>query len=326
MGLLAVVLASLVAAPLATAAPVPPSPTPQRVSQRIWLIPGGILPNRQPDGNTVVFDDSQGGLVVMDTGRHKWHRDAILEFALIRHMPIVAIINSHWHLDHVSGNPDLKRAYPNAKVYASRAINDALKGFLAKSAAASRKYLETGKLPPETQEDIRNDIATVEKGAALVPDVPIDASRVVAFGNLKLHLNLAPNAATAGDVWVYDPASRVAAVGDLVTLPAPFLDTACPEGWRLALTRIWATPFQIAIPGHGAPMNRAAFARYRRAFEAVIDCSRTARTKADCAAEWVNNVRPMLGPDPTGAQSMTEYYVQDVLRANGGKSPSCKTA
>ena len=322
----------LIAALFATAAPAQAGdvapPAARAVATGVWLIPGGIRPGREPDGNTVVFDASPG-LVVMDTGRHVWHRQAILDFARSRKQDVVAIVNSHWHLDHVSGNPDLKRAYPGARVYASRAIDDALSGFLAKSVVDSRQYLAAGNVPPETAEDVRGDIATIENGAALRPDVPLDASRTVRFGTRTLRLNLAPNAATAGDVWVYDAASGVAAVGDLVTLPAAFLDTACPDGWRTALAQIWSTPFTLAIPGHGAPMTRDQFASYRGAFDALIACARSDATKTACAANWVHDVEPLLGPDPLDrkrAQGMTEYYVGDVLRANGGRSASCKAA
>src|SRR5947199_2354297 len=77
------------------------------IATGVWMIPGGIPPNREPDGNTYIFDAPEG-LIVMDTGRHKWHRQAILDFAKARGKPIAAVVNSHWHLDHVSGNPDLR--------------------------------------------------------------------------------------------------------------------------------------------------------------------------------------------------------------------------
>jgi glyoxylase-like metal-dependent hydrolase (beta-lactamase superfamily II) len=316
------VLAIVAAAP-AAAQPAPP--TAQAVAPGVWLIPGGIPPRRQPDGNTVIFEGPRG-LVVMDTGRHAWHRQAILDFARAQGKPIVAIVNSHWHLDHVSGNPALKAAYPSARVYASHAIDGALAGFLAKSAADAKAYLEPGKLPPETQEDLRADLATIQAGAALRPDVAIEASGVRDLAGLRLSVNLARNAATAGDVWLYDRRSRVAAVGDLVTLPAAFLDTACPQGWRAALGAVWATPFRIAVPGHGAPMTRAQFALYRTAFDQLIDCAASTRGKAECATAWTTTVGPLLGDDPAAAkraQGMTEYYVEGVLRANGGKSATC---
>jgi glyoxylase-like metal-dependent hydrolase (beta-lactamase superfamily II) len=308
--------------------PTPPPPQTQRVAPGVWLIPGGILPMRQPDGNTVIFEAPQG-LVVMDTGRHPWHRQAILDFAAAHQRPIVAIVNSHWHLDHVSGDPALKAAYPAAKFYASRAIDAALTGFLAKSAAEAQPYLDSGKLPPETAEDVRADMATIKAGQALRPDVVIEVSEARKLGGRRLQVNLAAQAATAGDVWVFDPKTRVVTVGDLVTLPAPFLDTACAKGWSAALGQVWATPFRTLIPGHGPVMDRAQFALYRQAFDALVDCAGSSATKTDCAAAWTTAVTPLLGADPVEpkrAQGMTEYYVADVLRANGGKSAYCEAS
>ena len=76
------------------------------------LIPGVIPMDKGPDGNTIIFDAPKG-LIVFDTGRHPEHARAILEYAKARHRPIVAIVNSHWHLDHTTGNWDLRQAYPN---------------------------------------------------------------------------------------------------------------------------------------------------------------------------------------------------------------------
>lgn len=303
-----------------------PKPRAQSVAHGIWLIPGSFLPNRQPDGNTVIFEAPQG-LIVMDTGRHRWQRQAILDFAKDDGKSILAIVNSHWHLDHVSGNPDIRAAYPSLKVYASAAIEDALSGFLAKSAAASQSYLDSGKLPPETAEDIRADMATIKNGQALLPDVVIGKSSRRTIGGKTLSVNLARDAATAGDVWVYDPATKVAAVGDLVTLPTPFLDTACPKGWSATLGEIGKTPFRVAIPGHGAPMTRAQFAIYRKSFDGLLACSASSRDARDCAAEWSKNVEGLLTPGvgtTKSAQEMTAYYVKDVLRPHGGNSASCK--
>src|SRR5258706_15749310 len=298
----------------------PAVPTPQPVATGVWLISGGILPNHDPDGNSVIFQ-AAAGLIVMDTGRHDWHARAILALARERGQDIIAIVNSHWHLDHVSGNPALRAAYPGLRVYASDAIDGALKGFLPASAKESAAYLDDPTVPEETRADIRLDLATIQQGAALRPDVVISASSARALGGRKFRLNLAPHAATSGDVWLFDPHSGIAALGDLVTLPAPFLDTACPEGWKSALAKVSAAPFRIAIPGHGAPMQRPQFLLYRRSFESFIDCSRSDRPKESCAADWAQAVRPLLSADPLEMRrSQVKFgdYV-DVLRANGGR-------
>ncbi len=274
------------------------APDPQSVASGVWLIPGGIRPNRQPDGNSVVFEAPEG-LVVIDTGRHAWHREAILSLARAQRKDVVAIVNTHWHLDHVSGNPDLRAAYPQVRVHASSAIDGALTGFLPASAADSAAYLDDPKIPEETREDIRADLLTIQNGGALKPDVVIAASGTTALGGLALRISLVPDAVTAGDVWIYDSARRVAVLGDLVTLPAPFLDTACPQGWKAALDAVAATPFEVAIPGHGAPMSRAQFLLYQAAFEAFIDCSGSTTT-GDCWARMCGSTsRRGEWPPPT---------------------------
>ncbi len=221
----------------------------------------------------------------------------------------------------------LKSVYPQARVYASGAIRQALTGFLARSAKDAEDYMASNPVPPETADDIRHDIATTKAGTLLLPDVEITTSSVRAIAGKTLHVNRAANAATAGDVWVYDPATKVVATGDLVTLPAPFLDTACSKGWSKALGEVWATPFTVAIPGHGAPMTRSDFATYRKAFDGLLICSASARDAKDCADAWANDVQSLLGGDARSlkqARGMTAYYVNDVLRAHGGNSAECR--
>ncbi len=318
-------MAALTAAALGWAGTLPdPAPLPQKIRPGVWLIAGGIRPNREPDGNSIIFE-APHGLIVMDTGRHEWHRQAILGFASARGRKVAAIVNSHWHLDHVSGNPALRAAYPQLRVYASDAINDALAGFLAASARDAAGYLADTKIPEDMRADIRADLSTIQNGAALMPDVVISTSGVMELAGRRLAINLARNAATAGDVWIYDDRSKVAAVGDLVTLPAPFLDTACPDGWQAALAQVAATPFRILIPGHGSPMSPAQFSIYRQEFVAFLACSNSTPAKQECAAEWTRGVAPLLIQDPRELQhatGMAEYYVE-MLRANGGRSRSC---
>src|SRR6478609_12035607 len=73
------------------------------VAPNTWLIRPVPMPGRGPDGNTIIID-TPDGLIVVDTGRHSSQSDAILGFARDHQRPIVTIVNTHWHLDHASGN------------------------------------------------------------------------------------------------------------------------------------------------------------------------------------------------------------------------------
>lgn len=120
-----------------------------------------------------------------------------------------------------------------------------------------------------------------------------------------------------------DRGAGVVLAGDLVTLPAPFLDTACPTGWRKALAEVSTVRFRILVPGHGAPMSPAQFHRYRDAFDHFIACAATTADKAQCSAGWASDLGDLLPPaEQRRAAAMTAYYV-DMLRANGGKAKDC---
>jgi len=299
------------------------TPSPQTLAPGVAFVPGTFEPGRQPDGNSLVLAGPRG-VVVVDTGRHAAHRARIAAAAAATGKPVVAIVNTHWHLDHVSGNPALKAADPVPRVYASSAIDGALAGFLKRSAEGARAALAGGKLDPAIAEDVRGDLNTVARGSELRPDVVVGGAMTVAPGGRRLSLRLAQDAATAGDVWLIDRASGIAAVGDLVTLPAPFLDTACPDGWRRALGDVAAARPRLIVPGHGAPMTPAEFGVWRAAFGRLLDCAQGSGDAAACADGWVRDLGALLPPDEAPrARRMTAYYVRDVLRTPGGWTANC---
>ena len=285
------------------------------------VIPGGYQPGSQPDGNTVVFDAPQG-LVVLDTGRHPAHSQKILDFAANAGKPIVAVINSHWHLDHVSGNPRLRAAHPGLKVYASDAIDGAMHGFLANSKRDAMAFLSDPDVPEAVKAEVRADIATIDSGKAVYPDVVVSKPGEMLFGGREFRIGLA-HAATRGDLWVYDPAHAFLASGDLGTLPVPFLDTACPAQWSAELGRLDALAFERMVPGHGPQLDHAQFSAYRRSFDAFIACANSDAGKKACAEGWVRDAGPLMdAADRDRVGGMLEYYV-DVVRDPGKRAAAC---
>jgi len=287
----------------------------------ITIIPGGFVPGSQPDGNTVVFDAPEG-LVVLDTGRHPAHSQKILDFASKARKPIVAVVNSHWHLDHTSGNPRLRAAYPALKVYATDAIDGAMHGFLARSKIQSSALLEDPGVPEGVKAEIRADLATIDSGRAIYPDVVVAQSGEVELGGRKLQLGIA-QAATRGDLWLYDAPNRFLATGDLVTLPVPFLDTACPAKWSAALAKLDALDFARAVPGHGPELTHAQFSAYRGAFDRLLECTASGADKQACAAGWTRDAGALMEEaDRARVDGMLEYYV-DVLRDEKRRAELC---
>ncbi len=300
----------IAAALLLAAAPAPvPEPAPVALDVATTLIPYSFHPDRQPDGNSVVIAGPNGVLVI-DTGRHAAHTAAVERAVIATGKPLVRIVNSHWHLDHVGGNLALKARWPEARASASDAIDAALTGFLKTSAEGGRAALAGGKLPEATAEDVRNDLAKLDRGQELRPDDVVAASGPLKGFGRPLDLHLVKHAATAGDLWVYDRKAKRAIVGDLVTLPTPFLDTACPEGWSKALAEVDRAPFTQLIPGHGPPMTRADFGRYRAAFDNLMACARGTAPAPVCVAGWVKDARPLiLASEQNRAKGGVNHYI-----------------
>lgn len=287
---------------------------PQR--QTGWhLVPGTFEPNRGPDGNSI-FLDAPDGLILVDTGRHPAHRDRLLAYATERQRPIVAVINTHWHLDHSTGNREIRSAYPRAELYATTAIEGALVRFFPESRAAAERFLASGQATPELRSEIERGFSVMDDPDSLRATRPVTRSGPVMIGGRPLRLNVARFAATERDIWIHDPRARLVIAGDLVVAPVPFMDTACPEGWRRALDEIAATPFATLVPGHGAPMSRPQFLSWRSAFNNLLSCAAPDASRQQCVDGWLRDARPFVSAgDERRISGMVGYYLDTGLRA-----------
>ena len=297
---------------------------PEQIADGVQLLRGDFVPGRQPDGNTVMVRGSDGWIVV-DTGRHAEHTQAILDAAMHSNLPITDIINTHWHLDHVSGNAALRSAHPQSAVHASEAIVAAMGGFLANY----RKQLveiSAAQANAPQHGDWQLEIARIDQGERLFPTQPVTATQRRRLAGRELELHLSADAATDGDVWIVDRATRTLIAGDLVTLPVPFLDTACPAGWTRALDEFGRIPFKRLVPGHGPVLDRKQFRRYRTAFARLRDCAAGAATPAQCADGWIEDLGDLLPASEHAAVKPTlDYYVSQRLRG-AGATADCAAA
>ncbi len=280
-----------------------------------YLIEGEATPHRQPDGNSIIIAAPKG-LIVFDTGRHKEHAQQVLDFARGQNHPITAIINSNWHLDHVGGNPRLRAEFPDIRVYASSAIDAARTGFLADYRAHLVTELAESPKDPGARESIRAEMALIDGGAALGPTEVITKSAPLIIAGRALQLHLESHAVTAGDVWAFDPETRVLLAGDLVTLPVPFFESACPARWRASLAHLEKAPFDRLVPGHGAPMRRPEFTAYRKAFSNLLDCAAGDAAKNDCIDGWLSDASALIhsSQDASYARTLVGYYLDNYLR------------
>lgn len=279
------------------------------------LVPGSLQPDRGPDGNSV-FLDAPGGLILVDTGRHPDHRDRLLDHVRTSGRPVAAIVNTHWHLDHSTGNAELRARFPQAPLYASTAVDGALRGFLVDSRRRAEARLAAGEVPEARRAEVQRFLAVMANPDSLRPTRAVTASGEQVVAGRRLRVNLARFAATEGDLWIHDPAAGLVVAGDLVVAAAPFFDTACPDGWRRALDEIAATPFETLVPGHGAPMTKPQFLTWRSAFNNLLDCAASPADHQDCIAGWHRDAAPFLTADRAMIDELLGYYIDSRLRAS----------
>ena len=280
------------------------------------LIPGAVPMDKGPDGNTVVLDAPKG-LIVFDTGRHPEHARAILDYARERGRPIAAVVNSHWHLDHTTGNWDIRQAYPRVDVYASNALEGALATYLRRGRAQGDKILADPKTPEAQRRELLRGRSVVDHPERIRPNRVVTGSARMRIAGRPLDVHLARFAATEGDVWLYDRKSRLAVVGDLVVDIVPFMDTACADGWLKALGEIESTPFTTLIPGHGPVMSRADFLTWKSAFTDFVACGHSSAPKERCVAAWEKRAAKFIDePHRQYVRDAADYYLTTRLRSS----------
>jgi glyoxylase-like metal-dependent hydrolase (beta-lactamase superfamily II) len=280
------------------------------------LIPGAVPLDLSPDSNSIVINAPQG-LIVVDTGRYPAHSQLILDYAKARGRPIVAIVNTHWHMDHTTGNADIRAVYPNAEVYQSNAVNGALKTFLANGVKGAEERLKDPQTPNNRIPEIHRFLDRMAHPDSIRPTRPVTGGGRMRLADRPLDVHLSKFAATEGDVWLYDPKSKVAVVGDLVVDIVPFMDTACPDGWSKALAEVAKVPFTRLIPGHGPVMTRADFSAWRTAYDNFVKCGHSTADKKECVDGWSRDAAKFIDTAHKDyVRDAADYYLTTRLRSS----------
>lgn len=263
--------------------PLPPPEPIERVADNVWKIFGG-------GGNTLVVVQ-KAGVVLVDT-KMPGNGPAILaEVKKVTDKPVVLIINTHSHPDHVGSTDYIRQQYPNARVI----MNENTKTELQ-----AAPYANPGLMPTETYKDRM----TIGSGA--------DRIELYHFGPGH----------TQGDTFVFLPATHVLFMGDVMAWNmAPFL----PSGGAMAIAaeveQLVATVkgVDIVIEGHGYVNNWAGLQRMARFDRALVTAARAAYDRGDppaaAVAELAKNpdFAPLLD---TKIKKGLEYGNTPFARAN----------
>lgn len=286
----------------------------QEVARGIYLLPGQLKQDQSPDGNSELLK-GPSGVVVVDTGRNDAHTDQLIKVIEKMQLPVAGVINTHWHLDHIGGNARFKKRWPDVRIYAHPSLTMALDGFHHDYRVQLEQYVPT--LPSDSPEHARYqselDLLKLDHELAATDDVVYSTTKT--FGGRSLEVNVSHHSVTEGDIWIWDKVTRTLIAGDLVTLPVPLFDSACPEGWKQALDSIAAKKFVTLIPGHGSPMSHKMFDQYRQAFNELLTCAADGKSRSACVDAWFVNANSLVtSTDESYGRALLSYYFDQFIK------------
>lgn len=235
----------------------------KQVSEHIYYVEGvaGVATDNEgfiSNASVVVTD---AGVVVIDAlGTPSLAALLLKKIKSVTDQPVVKVIVTHYHADHIYGLQVFKEA--GATIIAPAGYQEYLDAPISAERLEERQFT----LDP-----------WVNKQTYLVrPDEVIDRNMSFSLGNIVFNLNYLGRAHSDGDLSVLVQPDQVLVIGDLIFEGrVPFTGNADTAHWLALLKALDNTRLHALIPGHGPVGDdpNAAIdltARYLQAVRAVM--------------------------------------------------------
>ena len=277
----------------------------QKLKDNLFILTGG-------GGNTAVFVQGNG-ITVVDTKNPGWGQPILDKIKEISAKPVVRIINTHTHGDHVSGNVEFP-ATVDIVVQENTAAN--MKAMRPVTGLAAPP---AGATPQPTIFEQNNGKGLAKRTFKDTMTIGTGADRIDLFYFGRGHTN--------GDAWVLFPALRVVHAGDIFawTNQLPLLDANNGgSGLEIAdtLMKGHAALNKLAdqiITGHTTVMtfdDLRKWADFNRGFLDTMRAAKAAgKTVEQAASEWKNPAgfqTPATEQAAQGARLRLQANVQTV--------------
>lgn len=240
----------------------------EKLKDNLFLLRGG-------GGNTAVFVAADG-VTVVDTKIPGWGQPLLAKIHELTSKPVIRIINSHTHYDHVGGNVD----FPTTVEIVAH--------------ANTRANMEKGLPPKGAESRVPPDVFKANGGKNMANRTFKDKLSI-GSGADRIDLYYFGRGHTNGDAWVVFPALRVMHAGDIFSGKlVPLLDSNNRgSGVEIADTLAKAgtlANIDAIITGHSTVMTTAdlrEYAQFNKDFAAAVQAGKKAgKTVDEVAASW----------------------------------------
>jgi len=263
---------------------------PEEVAPGVFVFPSHNATEEVVDGNSTFIIGSKAVLVV-DAPSMRLTRQHLAWLRRRTSLPVRYLVNTHFHLDHVSGNQILADAFPGLSILASeytKRIGD--RRLPALIAAAGRpggtdstierakRLVATGRdeegkeLAPFEAERIRRAVAYLTRELPdrklrryVGPTEIVGSERRIDLGGRTVCVRNYPGH-TLGDIVAIVEDAGVLITGDLVVSPVPYgTGNTVFRQWSASLRALEALPrINTIVPGHGGVMRSWDYVRLER--------------------------------------------------------------
>jgi glyoxylase-like metal-dependent hydrolase (beta-lactamase superfamily II) len=281
LGLLAS-LCLLIAAPAVAQTPPPAADAPlfdlKPIGPGVYAAIGG--PKAGSNAGFVIGDN---GVLVVDAFFNPDAAKALLiEIHKLTDKPILYLVNTHFHIDHVRGDAVFKAA--GATIIAHRNVP----GWVHPE---NIHLLGGDKIQPQARADV---------DALIGPDQTVDKTTVLTLGRRKIELR-PMTGHTGGDLVVGVPDAHVLFAGDLLwnhTGPTTIDGKVVP--WTAELAQLETLSNTTFVPGHGQVATAKEVDDLKVFFEDLQRLTREARAKGLSGDALVKDTAPKLAALHTG--------------------------
>ena len=210
-----------------------------KVSEHIYYVQGAAGMATDNEGFIsnagVVITDA--GVVLLDTlGTPSLANLLLSKIREITDKPIVKVIVSHYHADHIYGLQVFKEQ--GAEIIAPRAALDYLDSEPASERLEERRF----SLEPWVNETTY----------LVTPDKLITENTSFTLGGLTFQMNLLGNAHSEGDMTLFVEPDRVLFSGDIIFEGrVPYLGDSNTKAWLQTLHKMETSKLIALVPGHG---------------------------------------------------------------------------
>ncbi|MGA7271057.1 MAG: MBL fold metallo-hydrolase [Acidimicrobiia bacterium] len=247
------------------------------------------------DLNVGVVIGEAGTLVIDTRASHREGGELREELRRLTDRPVVGVINTHFHWDHVWGNS----RFADMPIWGHVRCRD----FLLESGDAMRQHV-LAQIEPEFR-------GQVEEVVTVPPNETLETSDRIHLGDRVVLLNHHGRGHTDSDLVVTVPDADVTFAGDLLEEGAPpSFGDSFPLEWPRTLA---AVDFSSTIvPGHGDVVDRAFVEQQRGELEAVAQALRDADPDA---------IQAPPGPYPPRVMASAWERQLHLAGADRGQAP-----